>query len=62
MKDMLSKEIVIYNQFAGLDVVYIPSVTSMMHSKASIERLTEGKLELLLLQLNISSKKKKFFV
>ena len=43
MKDMLSKEIAIYNKFAGLEDVYIPSVTSMMHIKASIERLTEGK-------------------
>ncbi len=43
MKDMLLKEIGIYNQFAGLESVYIPSVTSMMHPKASIERLTEGK-------------------
>jgi len=41
MKDMLSKEIGIYNQFVGLDDVYIQSVTSMMHAKASIERLTE---------------------
>ena len=44
MKDMLSKEIAIYNKFAGLEDVYIPSLTSMMHAKASIERLTEGKL------------------
>lgn len=43
MKDMLSKEIGIYNQFAGLDDVYVQNVTSMMHAKASIERLTEGK-------------------
>uniref|UniRef100_U9SUL9 Cytoplasmic tRNA 2-thiolation protein 2 n=1 Tax=Rhizophagus irregularis (strain DAOM 181602 / DAOM 197198 / MUCL 43194) TaxID=747089 RepID=U9SUL9_RHIID len=41
MKDMLSKEIGIYNQFAGLDDVYVQNVTSMMHAKASIERLTE---------------------
>ncbi|RIA91741.1 hypothetical protein C1645_847160 [Glomus cerebriforme] len=41
MKDMLSKEIGIYNQFAGLEDIYIQSVTSMMHAKASIERLTE---------------------
>jgi hypothetical protein len=53
MKDMSSKEIVMYNQFAGLSAVYIPNITSMMHSKASIERLTEGKFALLLLQLNI---------
>jgi cytoplasmic tRNA 2-thiolation protein 2 len=43
MKDMLSKEIGIYNQFTGLDDVCIQSVTSMMHAKASIERLAEGK-------------------
>ncbi|GBC00104.1 hypothetical protein RclHR1_03750003 [Rhizophagus clarus] len=41
MKDMLAKEIGIYNQFIGLDDVYIQGVTSMMHAKASIERLTE---------------------
>ena len=42
MKDMLSKEIGLYNQFLHLDSVFIPSLTTMLPPKASIERLTEG--------------------
>ncbi|CAG8624724.1 956_t:CDS:2, partial [Paraglomus occultum] len=41
MKDMLSKEIGLYNQFLDLDSVFIPSLTTMLPPKASIERLTE---------------------
>ncbi|CAG8434431.1 1985_t:CDS:10 [Ambispora gerdemannii] len=43
MKDMLSKEIGIYNQFTGLvdDIVITPTLTSMMSVASSIERLTE---------------------
>ena len=42
MKDMLSKEIGLYNQFLHLDSIFIPSLTTMLPPKASIERLTEG--------------------
>ncbi|CAG8470792.1 4106_t:CDS:10 [Ambispora leptoticha] len=43
MKDMLSKEIGIYNRFTGLvdDIVVTPTLTSMMPAKSSIEKLTE---------------------
>jgi cytoplasmic tRNA 2-thiolation protein 2 len=42
MKDMLSKEIRIYNQFLKLDTIFTPTLTTMKSSKVSIDRLTEG--------------------
>ncbi|CAG8585965.1 9993_t:CDS:10 [Cetraspora pellucida] len=41
MKDMLSKEIGIYNKFQGFEATIISSLTSMMPPKSSIDRLTE---------------------
>ncbi|CAG8644177.1 19498_t:CDS:10, partial [Dentiscutata erythropus] len=41
MKDMLSKEIGIYNKFQGFETTITNSLTSMMPQKASIDRLTE---------------------
>ena len=42
MKDMLLKEIRIYNQFLKLDTIFTPTLTTMKSSKVSIDRLTEG--------------------
>jgi hypothetical protein len=42
MKDMLSKEIGIYNQFLRLDIIFTPTLTTMKTSKVSIDKLTEG--------------------
>ncbi|RHZ75829.1 hypothetical protein Glove_209g99 [Diversispora epigaea] len=41
MKDMISKEIGLYNHYLGFETVFIPSLTSLQPSKSSIERLTE---------------------
>ncbi|CAJ0826104.1 2966_t:CDS:2 [Entrophospora sp. SA101] len=42
MKDMLSKEIGIYNHFLELDIIFTPTLTTMKtSSKASIDKLTE---------------------
>ncbi|CAG8746574.1 11264_t:CDS:1, partial [Acaulospora colombiana] len=41
MKDITLKEIGIYNHYMGFESVLIPSMTSMLPPKASIERLTE---------------------
>ncbi|KAG9294219.1 hypothetical protein G9A89_021578 [Geosiphon pyriformis] len=41
MKDMLSKEIGIYNRFLGFDTVITLNFTSMKPARSSIEKLTE---------------------
>ncbi|CAG8464596.1 9630_t:CDS:2 [Dentiscutata heterogama] len=52
MKDMLSKEIGIYNKFQGFETIITNSLTSMMPQKASIDRLTEGEIFCSFFQVN----------
>lgn len=42
MKDMIAKEIGIYNQFQGLETLNTRTLTSRMRANVSIDRLTEG--------------------
>ncbi|KAI9098914.1 hypothetical protein DFS34DRAFT_649612 [Phlyctochytrium arcticum] len=41
LKDVLAKEVGVYNRYAGLDPVVSPTLTTAMPGKTSIDRLTE---------------------
>ncbi|TPX67705.1 hypothetical protein SpCBS45565_g03593 [Spizellomyces sp. 'palustris'] len=41
LRDVLSKEVAVYNQYTDLDAVVMPALTTAMPAKSSIDRLTE---------------------